>query len=55
MWRSGYALTRMRDRVKEARVREIVLELQKASTDKNHVRYIGLAARWAELLSKKED
>jgi hypothetical protein len=43
----------MNDRIKEERIKAIVLNLQKASTHKNHVRSIGLAARWAELLTKK--
>jgi CRISPR-associated protein Csm1 len=55
MWRSGYYLTRMSDRVKEKDAKAIVLRLQRASIDKNHVRLIGLASRWAELLSRKEE
>jgi hypothetical protein len=55
MWRSGYALTRMQERIKDDRVKTLLLELQAASTNKNHVRLIGLAARWVELLSRKEE
>jgi len=54
MWRQAYALSRMAARAKEEKVKEAVLALQTEAISPEEIRYVGLAARWAELLTRKE-
>lgn len=52
MWRQAYALSRLAGRLKEERVKDAVLALQVEAISPGEMRYVGLAARWAELLTR---
>lgn len=57
MWREAYALTRMAGRILRARDGEAakaVLRLQVSAVSPLSIRYVGLAARWAELSTREE-
>lgn len=57
MWREAYALTRMAERIHRAGDKETaqaVLGLQVSTVSPLSIRYVGLAARWAELLTREE-
>jgi CRISPR-associated protein Csm1 len=57
MWREAYALTQMAERIRRAGDEEAakaVLGLQVGAVSPVSIRYVGLAARWAELLTREE-
>ena len=53
IWRGAYALSRMAGRNDE--IKEAISRLSKNSLDPERIRYTGLAARWMELLYRKEN
>lgn len=57
MWQEAYALTRMAERIRRTgddEAARAVLDLQVSSVSPVSIRYVGLAARWAELLTREE-
>jgi CRISPR-associated protein Csm1 len=56
MWRAAYALTRLNERVsgQYPEAKEAIRQLQIAATTYPSIRYVALAARWVELLSRKD-
>lgn len=55
MWMQVYCLTRMAQRTEDDKVKARLMELQKQIMQLATVRYSGLAARWAEYLTRKEE
>ncbi len=51
-WMQAYSLTRMAQRSKNEEVKKRLMGLQKALMQPDTVRYSGLAARWAEYLTR---
>jgi CRISPR-associated protein Csm1 len=54
MWMQAYQIQRLIARQKDEEVKEAIKQLQKDLMDPQNVRYSGLAARWAEYLTRKE-
>lgn len=54
MWRQAYALSRLASRVEEPKVASAIRSLQVDVLSPEEIRYMGMAARWAELLTRKE-
>jgi len=57
MWQESYALTRLAERISRAgdeKTAQEVRALQVGATSPLSIRYVGLAARWAELLTREE-
>ncbi len=54
MWREAYALTRMASRIEDKNTKSLVLNMQVGTLSPLYIRHVGLAARWAELLTRKE-
>jgi hypothetical protein len=53
MWQQAYAIGRLKESY-PATMHQLN-ELQRVLLDVNQIRHLGLAARWAELLTRKEE
>jgi len=53
-WMQAYSLGRMARHSRDDEIKARIMELQKALMQPTTVRYSGLAARWAEYLTRKE-